>query len=67
VLVTMVARHYHIGRAQLVGDVLTAIGVTNRRAEALALAAEAATGRQRVFLFERAGSRHCVEIAGAKP
>lgn len=66
VVVTKVARHYHVGRVQTVGTVLLALAVANRRDDALAQASEAATCRQRIFLFEDPDTRTCIEI-GANP
>jgi hypothetical protein len=62
VVVTKVARHYHIGRVQAAGTVLAALSVENRRDDALALACESVTGHQRVYLNISAGSRQHVEI-----
>ena len=67
VVVTTVARHYHVGRVQMIGTVLSAIAVMNRREDALQQASDAATGHPRVFIYGNAGSRDCVEIAGATP
>ena len=67
VVVTKVARHYHVGRVQTIGRVLSAITVVNRLDEAIAHATYAATGRERVFLSDNAGSRDCVEIDRVTP
>jgi hypothetical protein len=62
VVVTPVARHYHVGRVQTGTTVVSSITVANHLADAIAHATTAATGRQRLFLFEHAGSLDCVEI-----
>ena len=67
-MVTRVARHYHISRVRAKRTVLSAIAVTNSRDDALEKAFEAAaTGRRRVFMYEHAGTRHCLELDRAKP
>ena len=67
IVVTTVAHHYNIGREEADGErPIVAIAVKDRLADALALARRVITGRQRVFLFDDAGSRHCVEIDYAK-
>ena len=65
IVVTTVARHYHVGRVQPVGTVLLSIAVTNRQDDALAQASEAATCRQRIFLFENSVTRTSIEFDGA--
>lgn len=62
IVVTKVARHYHVGRVQPVGTVLLSIAVANRQDEAIAVACVAVTGRQRAFLSENPGSPRCIEI-----
>ena len=66
VVVTKVVHHYHIGRLREDGEAVTAIVMADDRAEGLALARDAVTGRQRVFLYDRAGTRDFVEIDCAK-
>ena len=66
VVVTKVVDHYHIGRLQADLDSITAIAVANSRTEALAIACESAMVRQRVFLYDKSGTRDVVEIDCAK-
>ena len=65
VVVTHVAHHFYVGRTEWETTVLSAIGVKNSQAEALALAWRFVTGRQRVFMNENAGSPHFIEITAA--
>jgi hypothetical protein len=67
VVVTRVSDHYHISRAQGAGEPFIPLEVLNRREEAIALACQLATGRQRVFLYGLSGSADCVEIDCSKP
>jgi hypothetical protein len=62
IAVTKVANRYHIGQVHADRDVLTAITMRTDRGDALALACRFVMGRQRVFLYDDAGSRDFVEI-----
>ena len=62
IVVTKVVDHYHVGRVSTDENVITAIGVRNDRAEALALACELVTGRERVIMYYQAGSLARIEI-----
>ena len=66
VVVTKVADRYHIGQVQADRDVLTAITMRTDRSDALAFACRFVTGHQRVFLYDQAHTRDCVEIDCAK-
>ena len=67
VVVTKVANHYNVGRAQADGTPLAAIETIDRLADALTLACRLIAGSQRVFLYDRGGLLHRVEVDCAKP
>ena len=67
IVVTKVADHYHISRAQGAGKPFAPLDVIDRRADAIARACQLATGQQRVFMYGKGGSPDCVEVNCAKP
>ena len=66
IVVTKVVEHYHIGRLQHDRASIAAITVIDRRGDALVIACQVATGSQRVFLYDRAGTKERKEIDRAK-
>jgi len=62
IVVMKVASHFYVCRATAKGDRLAPLEVENALGDALARARELATGRQRVFLYGRAGSADFIEI-----
>jgi hypothetical protein len=67
IVVTKVADHYHISRAQGAGKPFAPLDVMDRRDDAIARACQLASGHQRVFFYPKAGSPECAEIDCAKP
>ena len=61
IVVMEVARHFRVSRVRKDTHLLAVIELTNGRA-ALALARHLVTGRQRVFVYDDAGSANCIEI-----
>ena len=62
IVVTRIARHYDLGRAAGDGEPIVAMAVKTRLCDALDFAHRFTTGRQRVILYNRAGSSECIEI-----
>lgn len=68
IVVTKVANHYHVGRAQAEGTPSVSIQQMDRLGDALTLACQLITGSaRRVFLYDRGDRLHYVEIDCAKP
>jgi hypothetical protein len=67
IVVMKVARHYHVSRVQADGEPFAALAVKNRLVDALDLACRSATGGERVFLYDQAGSPDGAEFDCTEP
>lgn len=62
VVVTKVADRYHLGRVQVPGRPWASIKETDGLSNLLSLACRLVSGSQRVLLYDRGGSLHCIAI-----
>jgi hypothetical protein len=62
IVVTRVVNGYHIGRVVADADTIAAIDTVRERSDALELACKQVSGDQRVIIYDRAGSRHHLEV-----
>ena len=68
IVVTKVAAHYHVARAEAEGHPWSSIQLTTRLGDALTLACRLAIGSpRRVFIYARRDRYQYVEIDCAKP